>query len=93
MEKDWRIVRDSIVASMTNFGRPYLVIEDGDYKGNRELYIRHQFEGQELDQRYAEMTLRQVERLWGRTVHLETVVDEQTVVWSSDGTVTRSDAA
>ncbi|HEX3243797.1 MAG TPA: SpoVR family protein, partial [Chloroflexota bacterium] len=93
VEKDWRVVRDSIVASMTNFGRPYLVIEDGDYKGNRELYIRHQFEGQELDQRYAEMTLRQVERLWGRTVHLETVVDEQPVVWSSDGTVTRSDAA
>ena len=78
---------------MTNFGRPYLVIEDGDYHGNRELYIRHHFEGQELDQRYADMTLRQVERLWGRTVHLETIVDDQTVIWSSDGSVTRADAA
>jgi stage V sporulation protein R len=93
VEKDWQIVRDSIVASMTNFGRPYLVIEDGDYKGNRELYIRHQFEGQELDQRYAEMTLHHVERLWGRAVHLETVVDGQIMVWSSDGTVSRADAA
>jgi stage V sporulation protein R len=93
VEKDWRVVRDSIVASMTNFGRPYLVVEDGDYHGNRELYIRHHFEGQELDQGYAEMTLRQVERLWGRTVHLETIVDDQTVIWSSDGSVTRADAA
>jgi stage V sporulation protein R len=93
VEKDWEVVRDSIVASMTNFGRPYLVVEDGDYHGNRELYIRHYFEGQELDQRYAEMTLRQVERLWGRTVHIETIVDDQTVIWSSDGSVTRADAA
>jgi stage V sporulation protein R len=93
VEKDWQVVRDSIVASMTNFGRPYLVVEDGDYHGNRELYIRHCFEGQELDQRYAEMTLRQVERLWGRTVHIETIVDDQRVIWSSDGSVTRADAA
>lgn len=93
VEKDWHVVRDAIVASMTNFGRPYLVIEDGDYKGNRELYIRHQFEGQELDQHYAEMTLRQVERLWGRLVHLETVIEGNRVIWSSDGAVHRLDAA
>jgi stage V sporulation protein R len=55
--------------------------------------MRHYFEGQELDQRYAEMTLHQVERLWGRTVHIETIVDDQTVIWSSDGSVTRADAA
>ncbi|MFN0070091.1 MAG: SpoVR family protein [Chloroflexota bacterium] len=93
VEKDWHIVRDAIVASMTNFGRPYLVVEDGDYRKNGELYLRHQFEGQELDQRYADMTLRHVEKLWGRTVHLETVVDGHPVVWASDGSLTRLDAA
>ena len=41
--------RDTIVANMTNFGYPYLVVENGDYRGNRELYLKHMFEGQELD--------------------------------------------
>ena len=33
-----------LVASMTNFGVPYIVVEDGDYPKNRELYLRHSFE-------------------------------------------------
>ena len=31
VEKDWRRIRDMIVESMTNFGYPYLVVDDGDY--------------------------------------------------------------
>ena len=84
-EKDWEIVRDSILVSMTNFGQPYIVVQDGDYRGNRELYLKHCFEGQELDVGYAEKTLRFVRRLWGRPVHLETVREDKTTVLSCDG--------
>ncbi len=85
VEKDWRKVRDSIVASMTNFGYPYLVVENGDYRGNRELYIKHLFEGQELDLPYAEKTLQHVYTLWGRPVHLETVYENKRILLSYDG--------
>ncbi len=85
VEKDWRKVRDGIVASMTNFGFPYLVIDDGDYRGNRELYIKHMFEGYELDLVYAEKTLQHVYMLWGRPVHLETVYDGKRILLSYDG--------
>jgi stage V sporulation protein R len=85
VEKDWEKVRDSIVRSMTNFGQPYIVVEDGDYQGNRELFLRHCFEGQELDIRYAEQTLKYLQKLWGRSVHLETCLDEKTVVLTFDG--------
>jgi stage V sporulation protein R len=70
---------------MTNFGQPYIVVEDGDYNRGRELYLKHCFEGQELDLGYAEKTLRQVQRIWGRPVHLETVIEEKPVVLSFDG--------
>ena len=84
-EKDWTKIRDMLVASMTNFGVPYIVVEDGDYKRNRELYLKHCYEGQELDIRYAEKTLQAVYDLWGRAVHLETVVDDKRLVLTFDG--------
>ncbi|HLZ59443.1 MAG TPA: SpoVR family protein [Ktedonosporobacter sp.] len=85
VEKNWQKVRDGIVASMTNFGFPYLVIENGDYRGNRELYLKHLFEGQELDLVYAEKTLQHVYLLWGRPVHLETLYDSKRILLTYDG--------
>ncbi|MGB8346500.1 MAG: SpoVR family protein [Ktedonobacteraceae bacterium] len=85
VEKNWEKVRDNIVANMTNFGFPYLVIDDGDYHGNRELYVKHMFEGQELDLVYAEKTLQHVYMVWNRPVHLETIYDGKRILLSYDG--------
>jgi stage V sporulation protein R len=85
VEKDWRKVRDAITRSMTNFGFPYIVVEDGDYHRNRELYLKHRFDGQELDLNHAQKTLRHLYLLWGRPVHLETVIKEKPAVLSFDG--------
>jgi stage V sporulation protein R len=90
VEKDWEKVRDGILASMTNFGYPYMVVEDADFIGNRELYLKHRFEGQELDLAYAEKTLRQVHRIWRRTVHLETVTEQKPIVLTFDGQASSS---
>jgi stage V sporulation protein R len=86
VDKNWEHVRDQIVRSLTSYGIPYITVEDGDFKRNRELYLKHHFDGDELDQRYTEKTLRYVQQLWGRTVHVETVVDDKPVLFSYDGT-------
>ncbi len=85
VEKNWEKVRDGIVASMTNFGYPYLVIDNGDYRGNRELYIKHLHEGQDLDLIYAEKTLQHVYTIWGRPVHLETIYEGKRILLTYDG--------
>lgn len=85
VEKDWQKVRDAIVASMTNFGFPYLEVVDGDYRRAGELYLRHSFDGRELDQNYAVKTLHHLQRLWGRPVHLETTSEDKPVIWTFDG--------
>ena len=85
VEKDWQKIRDMLVASMTNFGVPYIVVEDGDYRRNRELYLKHCYEGQELDLKYAERTMQAVYDLWGRPVHVETVVDDRKMLITFDG--------
>jgi len=84
-EKKWERVRDQLVANMTNFGFPYIEIVDGDYDGNRELYLMHRYENVELDMKYARKTLEYVYKLWGRDVHLETQVDDETMVLHYNG--------
>jgi len=84
-EKRWAKVRDQLVSNMTNFGFPYLQVENGDHNGNRELYLKHRYEGTELDLRYGRKALEHVYTLWGRPVHLETVIDEETTVLHFNG--------
>jgi stage V sporulation protein R len=85
VEKDWEKVRDGIVASMTNFGYPYITIEDADFNRNSELLLKHHFERYELDVKYAQKTLEYVYAIWSRPVHLDTVFEERPVRMSYDG--------
>lgn len=84
-DKTWETVRDQLVYSRVNGGFPYLVVTDGNYQRNGELYLSHQYEGTELDQKYIERTLPYVVQLWGKPVHLETTVDDKSVLFSCDG--------
>ena len=86
-EKNWEKVRDGLVASMTNFGYPYITVWDADYNGNTELLLHHHFEGQELDIPYAEKTLEHMYQIWSRPVHLETIRDEKAIRLSYNGEV------
>jgi stage V sporulation protein R len=90
-EKRWERVRDQLVANMTNFGFPYIVVADGDYRRNRELYLKHQAEGTELDAAYARKVLEYVHRLWGRPVHLETIADGEPLIMRYNGDIHEED--
>ncbi|MFZ3172758.1 MAG: SpoVR family protein [Carboxydocellales bacterium] len=85
VEKDWEKVRDGLVSNLVNGGFPYIVVVDGDYNRNGDLYLKHMFEGVELDIRYLEKTLPYVYHIWGRQVHLETVVDSKQCLFSYNG--------
>jgi stage V sporulation protein R len=84
-DKDWENVRDQLVASRINGGYPVILVQDGDYLQNGELYLIHRYEGIELDIKYLEKTLPHVYALWGRPVHLETVIDERPVIFCYNG--------
>lgn len=84
-DKQWERVRDAICDSMTNFGFPYIVVEDGDYHGRRELYLRHYHDGRDLDLPYAERTLRYIHSLWNHPVHLETKEQGRSCILSCEG--------
>lgn len=81
-EKSWENVRDHLTASKVNSGFPYLSVTDSNYINAGELYIVHSYEGTELDLSYLEHTMPHIYTLWGRPVHIETVVDGRTTVFT-----------
>jgi stage V sporulation protein R len=83
-ERDWQRIRQLLVTYLSAFDIPLIVVEDGDYKGKRELYLKHAYEGIELDLEYREKTMDQIFYLWDRPVHLETVVNGEKVVFTAD---------
>lgn len=85
VETDWEKVRDSLCASRTNGGIPVIDVTDGDFNQSGELYLTHAYEGMELDLKHLEKTMLHVQRLWGRTCHVETVVEGRSVLFTCDG--------
>jgi len=84
-ETAWEEVRDGLVNARINGGYPYLTVQDGDYQRQGELYLKHHYETLELDVKYIEKTMPHVQYLWGKNVHLETVIEGKHVVFTCDG--------
>lgn len=84
-DKTWETIRDQLVYSRINGGFPYILVQNGDYNRSGELYLKHAYEGIELDLKYVERTLPYIHYLWGKTVHLETIIDDKPVLFSYDG--------
>ncbi|MGL4523765.1 MAG: SpoVR family protein [Bacilli bacterium] len=85
IDKEWEHVRNQLVSMRVNGGYPYLEIIDGDYNRNGELYIMHRYEEIELDVKYLEKVIPNMYSLWGRNVHLETVVENKKITFYYDG--------
>ncbi|WP_412056547.1 SpoVR family protein [Bacillus pumilus] len=85
IDKEWKAVRDQLVSMRVNGGFPYLTVMDGDYLKNNELYIKHWYEGIELDLKYLEKVLPYLHQLWGRSVHIESILEGKEVMFSYDG--------
>ncbi|MBO8177691.1 MAG: SpoVR family protein [Bacillus sp. (in: Bacteria)] len=85
IDKEWENVRDQLVNMRVNGGFPYITVNDGDYMRNGELYLKHWYEGIELDLKYLEKVLPYIYQLWGRNVHLETVVENRNILFTYDG--------
>ncbi|RXZ84189.1 SpoVR family protein [Paenibacillaceae bacterium] len=84
-DKTWENIRDQLVYSRVNGGFPSIVVQNGDFNRTGELFLHHQYEGIELDLKYVERTLPHIVYLWGKSVHLETIVEDKTIIFSCDG--------
>ncbi len=83
--REFQEVKQKLLFRMTNFGQPFIYVEDGNYQNRGELYLRHRHEGVDLKMDYARETLRNIHKIWTRPIHLETLIDERRRLVSFDG--------
>jgi len=85
VSREFPKIKQQLLDGLTNHGRPFIYVVDGNYKNRGELYLKHKFQGTELKLDYARDTLGNLQRLWSRPVYIETVVDDKPTVLSFDG--------
>ena len=84
-DRDYRKVKARLLFSLTNFGQPRITVVDGNFKNRGELLMKHDHEGIGLKQDYARETLKNLQSIWRRPVHIETVVNDEAVRIGYDG--------
>jgi stage V sporulation protein R len=83
--RQFQEIKEKLLFSLTNFGQPFIAIEDANYNNRGELYLKHRHEGVDLQMDYARDTLRNLYKLWTRPIYLETLVDDRRRLLSFDG--------
>lgn len=83
--REFQEVKEKLLFRLTNFGQPFIFVEDANYNNRGELYLRHRHEGVDLKMDYARDTMRNLHKIWTRPIQLETVIDEKKRLLSFDG--------
>jgi len=84
-DREFKTIKDKLLFQLTNFGQPIIIASDGNFKNRGELYLFHKHEGIDLDIEYARDTLQHIQRIWKRTVHLETRMGDRGKLFTFDG--------
>jgi stage V sporulation protein R len=79
-------IKERLLFQLTNHGRPFLSVEDGNYRNRKELILKHKNFGVELKLDYAKDVLENLQKIWSRPVHVQTVLEGKAVLLSYDGT-------
>jgi stage V sporulation protein R len=83
--RDFAKIKERLLFSLTNFGKPWIYVTDGNYRNRGELLLSHRHQGVDLSLKEAKDVLVNLQRLWSRPVHVQTVVDEKPTLLSFDG--------
>jgi stage V sporulation protein R len=84
--RDFEKIKQRLLFSLTNFGKPWIYVVDGNFRNRGELLLKHQHNGVELRLDQAADTLANIQFIWGRPVHLQTLAEGKATMLSFDGT-------
>lgn len=70
---------------LTNHAQPYIYVMDGNYRNRGELYLTHRHTGADIDVKFAVETLKNLQKIWKRPVHLNARIDDEPILFTFDG--------
>ena len=83
--REFQAVKNRLLAGLTNFGKPWIYVVDGNHRNRGELLLKHDHQGVDLNVAKATETLANLGAIWGRPVNLQTQFDGQSSVMIFDG--------
>ena len=85
VNRDFDKIKQQMLFMLTNHAQPYIYVMDGNYRNRGELYLAHRHNGADIEIKYAVETLKQLQRVWRRPVHLHARIDDEPMLFSFDG--------
>jgi stage V sporulation protein R len=85
VSRDYQRVKQTMLYQLTNMGRPFIYVVDGNYSNRGELYLAHKHNGLDLEIKYAVETLKNLHHIWQRPVHLQAKIDDDMILFSFAG--------
>lgn len=83
--REFKLIKSKLLTALTNSGKPFLYVQNGNFGNRGELCLYHRHDGPELQKDYAEETLKNLAYIWGRPVHVETKFDDTPTRLSCEG--------
>ncbi|MEI7683900.1 MAG: SpoVR family protein [Planctomycetota bacterium] len=83
--REFENIKQRLLQGLTNHGRPFIYVVDGNYRNRGELLLRHDHQGTDLNVQKAADTLANVGAIWSRPVNLQTVFEGKPSLMIFDG--------
>ena len=84
--REFKKVKSKLLYQLTNFGEPFIAVEDSNHDNRGELLLRHRHEGVDLHLDHSRATMAALHRVWHRPICLQTVVEGKPRQFRFDGT-------
>jgi len=83
--RDFSAVKQKMLFMLTNHGQPRLYVVDGNHGNAGGLLLEHRYEGVDIQLQWAERTLSNLVKAWGRPVAVQTAIEGKGVLLKHDG--------
>jgi stage V sporulation protein R len=85
LDRDPASIRAKLLRALVNGGQPVIELVEANYDNRGEMLLVHRHEGAGLDEAQGRETLRALQTIWTRPVHVDTVIEGRQIRWSWDG--------
>jgi len=85
VNRDFDKIKAQLLFMLSNHAQPYIYVMDANYRNRGELYLAHRHNGADLDIKYATETMKQIQKIWKRPVHVHARIDDEQILFTFDG--------
>lgn len=83
--REFKDIKNKLLFSLTNFGQPFMSVDDANFRNRAELLLNHRHEGFDLKVSEAKKVMENLYKIWKRTINVRTIVQNENTILTYDG--------